>query len=150
MRFFEPSSDIVEWIEEKFTDTGLYNFIQLKVLGVNKQSQIFNVSKASGLVKYLGKLDDAVVITVYEEAFDRLDDKTRELLLDDALAQISFDAEKDRLIVTKPQINVTVGGRRKHGEALINAAEASIALIESIEEEEKERKAAEKANKKKK
>ena len=148
MRFFEPSSDIVEWIEEKFSETGLYNFIQLKVLGISKQSQVFNVSKASGLVKYIGNLDDAVVITVYEEAYDRLDEQSRELLLEDAIAQISYDTEKDKLVVTKPQINITVGGRRKNGEALINAAETSIVVIESIEQEEKEKKAAEREAKK--
>ena len=151
MAFFEPSKDVVEWIDGKFSDTGLDNFVQLKVLGISKQSQIFNVSRASGLVKYVGNLDDdAVVITVYEEAFDRLDDKTRNLLLDDALTQISWDGEKDKLIVEKPKINVTIGARRKFGEDLINAAETSIAVIESIEEEEKERKAAAKEAKKNK
>lgn len=151
MAFYEPSKDLVDWIDGKFSDTGLDNYVQLRVLSISKQSQIFNVSKASGLVKYVGNLDDdAVVITVYEEAFDRLDEKTRELLLDDALAQIGWDGEKDKLIVEKPKINVTIGARRKHGEALINAAEASIAVIESIEEEEKERKAAAKEAKKNK
>ena len=151
MAFFEPSKDVIDWIDGKFSDTGLDNFVQLKVLGVSKQSQIFNVSRASSLVKYIGNLDDdAVVITVYEEAFDRLDEATRELLIDDALAQIGWDGEKDKLIVEKPKINVTIGARRKHGEALINAAETSIAVIEAIEEEEKDRKAAAKEAKKNK
>lgn len=149
-KFFETSQDVLEFVEGKFAETGLDNYVQLKVISVSKQAQVFKVAKASSMVEFLGHLDDAVVISVYEEVFDRLDEKSRELLTEDAIAQISYDNEKDKLIVTQPQISVTVGGRRKFGEPLIDAEETAIHLIASIEEEEKERKAAEKEAKKQK
>ena len=148
-KIFKPSDETIEFVESHFSDTGLDHFITLKVIGVSKQSQVFSVSKANGLIEYIGNLDDAVVVSVYEDAFDRLDDNTKNLLIKDALAQISYDDEKEKIIITKPQIMVTVGGRQTFGENLIDAVEASLHVIESIEEEVKEQKAAEKEAKRK-
>ena len=149
-KIFKPSDETIDFVEQHFAETGLERFITLKVIGVSKQSQVFNVSKANGLIEYIGNLDDAIVVSVYEEAFDRLDDNTKTLLIRDALAQVSFDDEKEKLIVSKPQISVTVGGRQTYGERLIDAVETSIHVIDAIEEEIKERKAAEKEAKKRK
>ena len=80
--------------------------------------------------------------------FDRLDDKNKKLLAKDALSLVSFDNEKDKINVGAPQIVITVGGRMKYGEELINAAEIAVTMIQEIEEEKKAQREAEKATKK--
>ena len=87
-------------------------------------------------------------MTVYEEVFDRLDDKNKKLLVEDALSLVSYDSEKDKINVGAPQIVITVGGRMKYGDDLINAAEIAVTMIQEIEEEKKAQKEAEKAVKK--
>ena len=95
----------------------------------------------------MGNCPDSVTCVIYEEAFDRLDDNCRKLVLEDALNTLSYDSEKDKIIVGCPSITVTLGGRAKYGEELINALETSVLAIQQIEDEKKAIKEAEKAAK---
>lgn len=149
-KFYEVTEETLSLIDEKFQQTGLYNYIDLKVLGISKAKEVIKVVKTNPLAEYVGKCPDSVVCLVYEEAFDRLDKLMREMLVEDAFANVSYDDEKDKIIVGGPQIVVSLGGRKKYGEDLINAAEAGIYAIAQIEEEKKAAKEAEKEAKKQK
>ena len=70
------------------------------------------------------------------------------MLVEDAFANVSYDDEKDKIIVGGPQISVSIGGWKKYGEKLINAAEIGQYAIAQIEEEKKAAKEAEKEAKK--
>lgn len=71
----------------------------------------------------------------------------RKLLLQDAMATIAYDIEKDKIVLGAPSITVTIGGRAKYGDDLINAAETAVWAIQQIAEEEKAKKEAEKIEK---
>lgn len=156
MKTFDLSEENEKLFERLFEDTGLHNYLQLRLIGVAKSKEVITVNRPNAIAKHVGHLpDDVVTILVYEEAFDRLDDRNKTLLVNDALSVISFDTEKDKISIGAPQITVTIGGRQKYGEELINAAEMAAMMIIEIEEEkrqakeeEKARKAAEKAAKK--
>lgn len=148
-KFYEVTEETLSLIDEKFQQTGLYNYIDLKVLGISKAKEVIKVVKTNPLAEYVGKCPDSIVCLVYEDAFDRLDKEQREMLIEDAFANVSYDDEKDKIIVGGPQIVVSLGGRKKYGEDLINAAEAGIYAIAQIEEEKKAAKEAEKAKKNK-
>jgi hypothetical protein len=130
--------------------------MQLRLVGTPKSKEVIKVCRPTDLTKHFGHLpDDVVTIIVYEEAFDRLDENNKKLLIHDALNMITYDSEKDKIGIGVPQIVVTVGGRQKYGDDLINASEMGVLAIQQIEdekqqakEEEKARKAAEKAAKK--
>ena len=96
------------------------------------------------MAEYVGKCPDTIVLTLFEEAFDRLDGKTKKILLTDAFNLVSYDSEKDKINIGAPQIVVTVGGRMKYGDELINAAEVGVLAIQQLEEERKEKKEMEK------
>ena len=49
-----------------------------------------------------------------------------------------------RIIIGAPSITVTIGGRAKYGDDLINAAETAVWAIQQIADEEKAKKEAEK------
>ena len=144
-KFYEVTEETLSLIDEKFQQTGLYNYIDLKVLGISKAKEVIKVVKTNPIAEYVGKCPDSVVCLVYEEAFDRLDKEQREMLIEDAFANVSYE-----IIVGGPQIVVSLGGRKKYGEDLINAAEAGIYAIAQIEEEKKAAKEAEKEAKKQK
>lgn len=146
-KFFELTNENQDLFNEAWSENGMYNFIDLKLVGVTKSKEVIKVQKTNPQAEYLGKCPDSVICTVYEAAFDRLDEKTKKLLVEDALAQVSYDSEKDKINVGCPQIVVTIGGRAKYGEELLNAAECGVLAIQQIADEEAEQKAAEKERK---
>lgn len=147
-KFFEVSDENRELIEDVFNETGLFNYINLKIVGTPKAKELIKISKTNPLAEYVGKISDSIVCTLYEEAFNRLDEKTKKLLVIDAFNNVGYDTEKDKILVGVPQITVTVGGRRKYGDELINAAEIAVTMIAEIEEEKKEKRSAEQSSKK--
>ncbi len=148
-KFFEISEENQEIFDDIWQESGMFNYIDLKLLGVPKAKEVIKVQKTNPQAEYLGKCPDSIVVTVYEEAFDRLDEKQKRLIAEDALSSVSYDDEKDKIVVGCPQIVVTVGGRAKYGDELINAAETAVLMIQTIAEEEAEKKAAERESKKK-
>ena len=139
-RMDKASDDTQKLINQIMEETGLINWINVIALAVPKQKQLVKVSKANSTIEYISKQDNSVVIYVYEEAFERLNGISKELVMRDAINQIEYDGEKDKITIAAPQIAVTMGGRAKYGDSLLNAIEAGILAIQQIEEEKKEAK----------
>ena len=145
MKFFETSTDIAELCQSKWEETGLAQMgIELKLLSVTKAKNVLKASKAGATINYLTKKDAFLII--YEEAFDRLSDEMKEKLLEGALSNISYDTEKDKLLVEGDIAKELFRMRRKY-ENYIDIMEASYMVIEQIEDEEKRRKEEEKLKK---
>ena len=87
-------------------------------------------------------------MVVAEDILIRLNEEQQDLLVRDALSQVFYDDEKDRILVMQPELCVTLGGWQKWGDKLITAQETAILARQQMEEEERERKAAEKESKK--
>lgn len=134
------SDDTRNLVDEILGKTGLANFVNAEVMSITKQKQIVTVKRANATTEYLANKPDSICIYVYEDAFDRLDENARYLVMEDALNTVYYDTEKDKIVITPQQIMVTMGGRAKYGETLINAIEAGVHVIAQIEEEEKEKK----------
>jgi hypothetical protein len=149
-KFFELTEENQSLVDEKFQEAGLHNTINLLMFGTPKSKEMIKVSRVNPLAETVGNCPESVVCIIYEEAFDRLDDHTKELLVEDAFANVAYDPDKDKIVVGAPQIIVTAKGRQQYGDELINAAESAIYAIAQIEEEKKAQKELEKENKKKK
>ena len=143
----EETQTLIDSVAEEF---GLIHYINIKCFGINKQKQVIKVKKASPTEEGMGNSTDCVIVIVAEDLFDKLDSEQQDLLVRDALSQVYYDDEKDKIVVTQPEIMVTLGGWQKWGEKLINVHETAILTRQQMEEEEKERKAAEKEMKKSK
>lgn len=145
MKFFETSNDIAELCQAKWEETGLAQMgIELKLLSVTKAKNVLKASKAGVTINYLTKKDAFLII--YEEAFDRLSDEYKVKLLEGTFSNVSYDTEKDKLLVETDIAKEIFRMRRKY-ENYVDIMEASYLVINQIEEEEKERKEAEKAKK---
>ena len=144
-KLFETSADIVELAQSKFEDTGLAQMgINLKVMSITKAKNVLKTTKAGATIQYLTSKD--VFLVVYEEAFDRLSQEMQEKLMEGAISNISYDTEKDRLLVETDIAKELFRMRRKY-ENYVDIMEASYAVIEQIEDEEKRRKEEEKLKK---
>ena len=146
-KLFESASDIVELAEEKFEETGLPQMgINLKVISITKAKDVLKVARANATTEFLTKNSDVITLFVYEDAFDRLDDDMKNMLMEGALSNVSYDTEKDKLNVDSSRYGEFIRMRRKfpnYGDIV----ETSVMVIEQIIEEEKQRKEEERAAK---
>lgn len=148
MKIFETSADIVELAQEKFEDTGLPQMgVDLKVLSVTKAKSVLKVQRANAATHFMTKKD--ILLTVYEEAFDRLSDEHKNLLMEGVISNISYDTEKDKLNVDTDFAKEIIRMRRKYPN-YVDIAEETYLVIDQIEDEERQRKEEERLAKKEK
>lgn len=145
-KIFKTSDDVAEFIESKFDETNLTNYgITLNVMSVTKAKDLLKLQKASATTEFLTKGNGSNVhVYVYEALFDRLPDLDKNLLVEMALSNISYDSEKDKITIDTNPFNQIIRMRKKHGDIILDKIETCQLLIEAMEEEEKEQKAAEK------
>lgn len=152
-QFCNLSEENIELIRKITEETGLYNFVRIEGIGKAKSKELIKVQKESPVAEYKTQKTDTVNIFIYERAFDMLEDRQKEIIVRDAFNSINFDTEKDKIIIGCPQITVSVSGRMKWGDDLLDACEAGVLAMQQIEEqekEEKERNKAERMSKRKK
>lgn len=150
--FGKVSEETQELFDTICSETGLHNFMDMRIYNVAKSKKLIDVKKCPPLGETVAEKTQVVCVLVYEKAFERLDEKAQETLMRDALNNVVFDSEKDKITIGVPQIVVTAQGRAKWGDELINYAEQSILIMQQIldeEREEKERIKEEKAAKRK-
>ena len=102
------SQDVKDYFLNIFeTKTSLGNYVNITLVTDNKQKKLYELKKLAPISVFLAKTD--VVITVNELIFDLLDDKQLELLTEEVLASISFDAEKDVVKNDPPDVSTYSG-----------------------------------------
>lgn len=139
-KYCELGDDNLELIEKIAQETGLFNFIRIEGIAVAKSKELIKIQKESAVTEYKTNKVDTVNVFIYERAFDMLDDVQKDMLLRDAFNCITFDTDKDKIMIGCPQITVSLDGRAKWGDALLNAAEAGVLAMQQIEEQEREEK----------
>lgn len=144
------SEETQEMVDKIVGELGYDNYMNIEPISITKQKQLIKVARANATTEYRAKCPDTVFLYIYEAPFERLDERQRELLIRDALNCVNYDSEKDKIIIGCPQVTISVDGRAKWGDELINASECGVHMMIQIEEEEKERKAAERELKKSK
>lgn len=138
--FGEVSQETQELFDKVCNESGLDNFIDIRIVNTAKSKKLIEVKKCPPLGEYVAKKIQVVCVIVYDKAFERLTPQMQEILMRDAFNNIQFDSEKDKINIGVPQIVVTCEGRAKWGEDLINAAENGVMAIQQIIEEEVEEK----------
>lgn len=150
--FGKVSDETRDLFERVCGETGLNNFMDMRIYNVAKSKKLIDIKKCPPLGETVAEKSQVVCVLVYEKAFERLDGNAQEMLMRDALNNVVFDSEKDKISIGVPQIVVTAQGRAKWGDELINYAEQSLFIMQQIldeEREEKERLKEEKAAKRK-
>jgi hypothetical protein len=85
-----------------------------------------------------------VIIYIYEAAFDLLDEQTKRINIENAIEGILFDAEKDKITIEKPNINMYSSIYRTYKFAAVEALEKASMVINQIEQQDKDAKEAKK------
>ncbi len=77
--------------------------LNIKILGCNKLKEICKVSKASDILKHMTNED--IIILLNEEVFEKLEDEQKKIIVEEYVARIYFDAEKDKLTLIAPDFS---------------------------------------------
>ena len=154
-KLFKTSDDIYEFITNEWSNTENSKIgVRLKVISTQKAKQILKLSKASATTEYLIREQDILTLVVYEEAWDRLSEMNKILLLKGIFSVVSYDTEKERLIIdNRPYADLFNMRHTKdaNGNEYLdkydNALETCALLLQQIEDEQKQAKEEEKARK---
>lgn len=147
-KIFETSEDLANLGQNKFIETGLSDVgIRLKVLSLTKSNVAAKVQKANATTNFISHGQIDLVLYLYEDVLDRLDEDTRARLIEGALSNAYYDSDKDKLNIDNSPFGEVIRMSKKYPN-YIQDLETVQLTIEQILEEEKERKAAEREAKK--
>lgn len=133
-KFDEPFEDTQALYDEKIKAVGLDQFINITVVVNNTAKELFKVNKANDLLKY--RTGDDVLIVLNEKIFEQLTDAQKHIVVEDSLASIHFDSEKDRLVITKPDVIAYSGILSKFTFETWNVVRESIKTLYAVEKAE--------------
>jgi hypothetical protein len=135
-KYEEPFEDTQSLFNEVIETTGLNNYMNINVLADNKAKDIFKVNKSNELLKY--RTGDDVNIILNESIFDKLTNEQKRIVVEEAIAYISFDTEKDKVVITKPDFIAHSGILRKHTFNTVEVVRESVKTLYQAQEQEEE------------
>lgn len=108
-----PFSETEDLYAEVIAKHGLDKFMRIVIVSDNKLKDLFKVVKSSPLLKY--RSGDDINIIINETIFDGLTDEQRNIVVEESLAGIHYDTEKDKIVITKPDVVTFSGILSKYG-----------------------------------
>ena len=138
-KYSEASETIEKLVNDIANELNLINYgVDFQPLCVNKAKEVCKVVRANELAEYASKRDDLVFVICYEDAFDQVDEQTQYMWLRTEMDKVSYDTEKDKLVIGCPSITIPVGMYEKYKGAVVDAALLGQYTIAQIEEKKKE------------
>ena len=138
-KFEEVYEDTLSLFQKHIDQTSIPRMVKIKILSNDAIKKEFGkVSKTNDIVKFMTDYD--VVIKINEPIFDQLDEKQKEYVVRDLLAQIVYDMEKDKISIVSHDITTFSGVLRNFDiDTYLSIKESIITLLEQkqIEEDSK-------------
>ncbi len=125
--------------------TTITDMVQFELICDNSMKAVYKTIKASDLYKW--KTGKEVIIIINEVVLDQLDQNSQLLLMEEALMYVTFDSEKDKVIIEKPDLVTFSGIIRKYPEEYIRTFECVKAVFAQQKEVEEQEKINKKPNK---
>lgn len=146
----ETGDEYAELIKKVATELSLTRYvdIQPRYLAKPLKNNVGGVWKWNDVSATLTDRDNTIVVGIYGDAFDRVDEETRAFWVRSLLSQIEYDFDKDKICINKDLITLPLSIYQQYGNIALQKKELEIHTINTLLEEEKERKAAEKEAKK--
>lgn len=111
------NEDLEKKVKNMSIEMGIKSMgINVEACGLKKSKKdIGLVLKGNDMVERLTNDSSLVLVALYEEAFNRVDEQTQDIWIRGLLSQISYDMEKDKILINKPELNIGLGMYRKFG-----------------------------------
>ena len=148
----KASDDIIEFITGIIESHALDSFATFRFFELPKQKELIKVTKANATSEYFAKTTDMCTIFVNPRIWDKLEDRQKTLLTENALNGVYYDEKDDgsgKLVVDQPNLMISSDCYAKFGSDLVDAAEVAMHAFVQVKEEDKKAREAKKAEKKK-
>ena len=122
--------------DQAILQTNLGQFINIAIFADDNSKEIFKLVKAIELLKFRTQGD--LIILVNEKIIDQLTPEQRVIVVQESLAGVSFDSEKDKLEIKTPDFMAHTDILRKYGFETIDVIRESIKSIILAEKQEKD------------
>lgn len=132
-KYEEPFEDYAELFNEVISEAGLDHLMNITILANNKAKEIFKVNKANELLNF--RTGDDVIIVFNQKIFEQLPEDQQRIIVEEAIAYISYDTEKDKVVITQPDFMAHSGILRKHGFQTIEVVRESVKTLYQAEKE---------------
>lgn len=109
------------------------NGVNIKILAQNRLKEIGKVVKANDLVKHM--TNEHIIILLNEQIFEQLDEEQKLMVVEELIARIYFDDEKEKLSIVNPDVNTFSLLLRKYGYDKYEVLHESIKALFSQEAE---------------
>lgn len=84
---------------QKILDAGLDRFMTVTILATNQSKKIYDVQKANEITRF--RTGDDVYVFVNDLIFEQLTPEQQMIVAEEAITCISFDSEKDKIVISK-------------------------------------------------
>jgi hypothetical protein len=142
-KFFPMSEYIIDMINDVMkNDTPYLSTLGLDFtyLGIVKQPAVVKITNVPPMTEYLIE-KETIVISIYEEAFEKLTPEYQKMIIAHALNSIEYDSEKDKLNIRgNGGAEIDEGIYLRYREPSVLAVFAGKHAIKQIEEEKKKNK----------
>ena len=146
MKYTKATDETINMVDDISSKLGLDIYgVYFEPVYVKKAKEVCKVVKANDFTKYKANEDNLVFVVCYEDFFEGIDplwhsyasedDKYKALRL--AMEQVSFDPEKDKLIIGCKSVTLPVGYCISNEDA-VKAALYSATIMAKIEQDKKE------------
>lgn len=133
------SPELQEKVKAIATEVGLKaNGINVEAVLMKKSKKDYGVVlKGNDLVELFTGDNSTVVIAIYEDLFDRLDEGVQDILIRSLIDRVWYDMDKDKIVINKPELQIPLGTYKKYGEEAVNAVEVVYHTLQQMAEEKK-------------
>ena len=112
-KFEEVYEDTLALFNKHIESSSIPRMVKIKILSnEGLKDSMGKVSKAQDIIKFMTNYD--VIILINEPIFDQLDERQKEYIVKDLLAQINYDMDKDKLSIASPDITTFSGVLRQY------------------------------------
>lgn len=132
-KFEEVFQDTQAMFTNFISEIDNLNGVNIKILAQNRLKEIGKVVKANDLVKHMTNED--IIILLNEQIFEQLEDEQKLMVVEELIARVYFDDEKDKITIVSPDVNTFSLLLRKYGYDKYEVLHESIKALFSQEAE---------------
>jgi len=135
-KFEEVFEDTQYMFDQAINDAGLTQNVNITLLSNNKAKELFKVNKANELLKH--RAGDDVIIVLNEKIFEQLTPEQKMIVVEEAIAYISYDYDNEKIVITPPDFIAHSGLLRKHTFNKIDVIRESVKTLYQVEKDAEE------------
>lgn len=128
-KFIEISDDTQKFFDNILSNIHLPYSLNYQLVNATKQKQVIKIMKVPEVYSFIMKVD--MVLCFNEDMFEKLDEKSKEILILQEIDKYTVDIENGRIRANKPDLTTFSGIIKKYGWEDVSRANQLENLLES-------------------